>query len=77
MPNIEIAAMPIVERIQLMEVLWDSMCSETSGVLDVPLWHRDVLVERVRLLDNGEEPASNWSDAKKRIRTQAGCVATS
>jgi hypothetical protein len=54
MSNIEIAAMPIVERIKLMEVLWDSMCSETSGALDVPLWHRDVLAERLQKLDSGE-----------------------
>ena len=71
MSNIEIAAMPIVERIQLMEVLWDSMCSETSGVLDVPLWHRSVLAERLKKLDNGEDEISDWSDAKKRIRIQA------
>lgn len=71
MSNIEIAAMPIVERIQLMEVLWDSMCSETSGVLDVPLWHRDVLAERLQKFDNGEEEISEWADAKKRIRIQA------
>jgi len=71
MSNIEIAAMPIVERIKLMEVLWDSMCSETSGALDVPLWHRDVLAERLQKLDSGEEEISEWADAKKRIQIQA------
>ena len=72
MSNFEIATMPIVERLQLMEVLWDSMSSEKSGgELNIPTWHRDVLAERVRLLDNGEESVSNWADAKKRIRTQA------
>lgn len=71
MSNIEIAAMPIVERLQLMEVLWDSMSGETSGALDVPLWHRDVLAVRLQKLDNGEEEISEWADAKKRIRIQA------
>lgn len=71
MSNIEISAMPIVERLQLMEALWDSMSSKTSGVLDVPLWHRDVLAERLQKLDNGEEKVSDWADAKKRIRNQA------
>jgi hypothetical protein len=70
MSNIEIAAMPIVERLQLMEVLWNSMSSETSGVLDVPLWHSDILAERLQKLDNGEENVSDWADAKKRIRNQ-------
>lgn len=71
MSNIEIAAMPIAERIQLMEVLWDSMCSEATGVLDVPLWHRDVLAERLNKIDAGQEEISAWEEAKKRIRLQA------
>jgi putative addiction module component (TIGR02574 family) len=70
MSNNEIAAMSILQRLQLMEVLWDSMSDESAGVLDVPLWHRDVLAERLKKIDTGEEEISTWEEAKKRIRLQ-------
>ena len=36
----------------------------------VPAWHKDVLAERLRHLDNGNEPTSSWTEAKERIRAQ-------
>jgi len=70
MTEFDIAAMPTAERLQLMESLWDSFCRQTSGAENVPAWHGDVLVERLRRLDGGEESVSAWSDAKQRIRKQ-------
>jgi hypothetical protein len=70
MSDLEIAALPIAQKLQLMESLWDSLCRETSGGPDVPSWHGEVLAERIRRLDNGEEPVSSWADAKQRIREQ-------
>lgn len=34
----------------------------------VPAWHKDVLAEHLRHLDNGNEPTSSWTEAKERIR---------
>ena len=70
MSDLEIAALPIAQKLQLMESLWDSLCRETSGGPDVPSWHGEVLAERIRRLDNGEEPVSSWADAKQRILEQ-------
>ena len=70
MSELEIASMPIAAKLQLMESLWDSLCRETSGSPDVPSWHGEVLAERIRRIDNGEEPVSPWADAKRRIREQ-------
>jgi len=70
MTNLEIAALPVSERFQLMESLWDSICRESSVELDAPSWHKDVLIERMLRLDSGEEPVASWRDAKKRIREQ-------
>lgn len=71
MITVEIETMPVVERMQLMELLWNSMCSEKPEVLDVPLWHRDILATRLQKLNTGEEHVSDWVEAKKRILTQA------
>lgn len=68
MSELEIAALPISERLELMESLWDSLCRNSSDGPNVPSWHGDVLAERVRKLDCGEEPVSAWTDAKRRIR---------
>lgn len=70
MSDLEIAALPIAQKLQLMESLWDSLCRETPGGPDVPSWHGEVLAGRIRRLDNGEEPVSSWADAKQRIREQ-------
>ncbi len=70
MPELEIASLPIAAKLQLMESLWDSLCRETSGRPDVPSWHGEVLAERIRRIDSGEETVSPWADAKRRIREQ-------
>lgn len=45
MDTIEIKRMSVLERLQAMEALWDSLLDEESEV-DSPEWHRDVLEER-------------------------------
>jgi len=70
MSDLEIATLPIAEKLQLMESLWDSLCRETSGNPDIPSWHGEVLAERIRCLDSGDEQVSAWADAKRRIRKQ-------
>lgn len=68
MTHLDIAALPVAEKLQLMESLWDSLCREDLGASAVPAWHQEVLAERLSRLDSGEEPLSTWQDAKKRLR---------
>lgn len=70
MTAIEIADMPVVEKLKLMEALWDSMIDRTGGGVESPAWHGTVLEERLRRLANGEEQVSTWKEAKDRIRSQ-------
>jgi Putative addiction module component len=37
---------------------------------NVPAWHKDVLEERLRHQDNGDEATSSWTEAKERIRAR-------
>ena len=70
MTSIDIAAMPVTEKLGLMESLWDSFSLEAKDDAGSPAWHGDVLAERLRRLAAGEETVTPWSEAKQRIRAQ-------
>ncbi len=72
MTHMQIAELPLAERIDLMESLWDSLCHEPSVTQAIPDWHQEVLADRLARLDSGEETVASWEDAKVRIRDQAG-----
>lgn len=72
MTQMQIAELPLAEKIELMESLWESICHEPSVTQAIPDWHQAVLADRVARLDSGEEPVASWEDAKTRIREQAG-----
>ena len=53
MNTIEIKNMSRIERLQAMKALWDSLIDEESEI-DSPEWHRNVLEERKRKIENGQ-----------------------
>ena len=53
MNTLEIKKMSRIERLQAMEVLWDSLMDEESEI-ESPEWHRDILEERKRKIETGE-----------------------
>ena len=70
MTHADLAALPVAERIQLMEVLWDSLCDDPAAAAAIPAWHDEVLAERALQLDQGSEELAPWNEAKQRIRAQ-------
>lgn len=68
METAELTALPLVDRLQAMEALWDSLCRGTPSDAPVPGWHAEVLSARADALDAGTESTISWADAKKRIR---------
>jgi hypothetical protein len=70
MTHTDLAKMPVSEKIQLMESLWESLSSSDANAEAIPAWHGDVLAKRQVMLDQGEESISAWSDAKQRIRNR-------
>lgn len=71
MVHTDIAAMPVAERIALMESLWESLSHDDAAASAVPAWHADELARRAALLDQGQESISAWDEAKQRLRDQA------
>ena len=49
----------------------EALCREIQGI---PVWHKDEIEQRIARLAIGEEPTSDWEEAKKRIREQAGAA---
>ena len=53
MTTLEIKQMDIVQRIQLMETLWDSLLYDEADI-ESPEWHQDVLSERKKKIEEGK-----------------------
>ena len=48
----EISKMSVIERLQTMEALWDSLTHESTEIKS-PAWHGDVLSEREKKIKSG------------------------
>ncbi len=44
--------MTLEEKLRTMEALWDDLCQREEDV-PVPQWHKDLLDERERLIEQG------------------------
>jgi hypothetical protein len=51
------------ERLQAMEVLWDSLLYE-GGELDIPKWHEKILEERKRMISSGKAKFISLAELK-------------
>ncbi|MDO9162515.1 MAG: addiction module protein [Methylococcaceae bacterium] len=65
-----ITDLPLVQRLQIMEALWDSLTNDPRVAEAIPNWHEDVLQQRAQRLDAGLESTSAWDDVKQRLRDQ-------
>ncbi len=71
MSTLDLASLPVEEKLRLMESLWDSLCAPSAAAdLRMPAWHAQVLDERQRRLASGEDSVAAWEDAKERIRSR-------
>jgi len=53
MENSVIKKMSMIERLQTMEALWDSIIYEGLRI-ESPEWHREIIEERKREMKNGK-----------------------
>ena len=64
-PNLQLNQMSVEEKIQTMELLWDSL-SQAPADLESPDWHREILEERWRKVDAGEAVFLSLDELKAR-----------
>lgn len=63
---LQIDQMTLEEKLRTMEALWDDLCRHEEAI-PVPQWHKDLLDERARLIEQGKAKFIDWEVAKKRI----------
>ncbi len=65
MMTAEIKKMTIPERLRTMEAIWDSLLYEGADVSS-PEWHRSILAERRRKIDEGTASFLSIDEVKQR-----------
>ena len=60
----EIVKMPIQQRIQLVEDIWDSI-AEMPEAVEIPEWHKRELEKRLEAYHANPDEGSPWKDVKK------------
>jgi RNAse (barnase) inhibitor barstar len=65
--ELQIAEMTLEEKLRAMEALWDDLCRREEA-MPVPQWHKDLLDERERLVEQGKARFIDWETAKQELR---------
>lgn len=61
--------MSFKEKIQTMELLWDDLC-HSSDAIESPSWHKDILIDRERALNDRDDEFLDWETAKNNIKKE-------
>lgn len=64
--DIRIETLSVAEKVQLLESVWQSLCAHPCDMRS-PEWHRELLDDRRRRLEDGGAAISTWPDAKARL----------
>ena len=67
----ELKKLPLAERLQLVEDLWDSIAEEQDALPDPPELVEELWARYARFLEN-PSVASSWDDVEKRILSRRG-----
>jgi putative addiction module component (TIGR02574 family) len=62
----EIQNMSTVERLRVMEALWDSFASDAQELAS-PAWHGEILDHRQRRIQSGEAQFVSMDEARNRL----------
>jgi hypothetical protein len=67
-----IAQLSRSQKLDLLEILWTDMTGNEKN-LESPVWHEDILNAREAALSSRKIFASNWDEAKERIKNNVSC----
>ena len=65
MTNTEISKMSVLERLQTMEALWDSLTREPTGIKS-PKWHEEILSDRQEKIESGNANFVSLEELKSK-----------
>jgi len=61
----EISKMSVLERLQAMEALWDSLTHESTEIKS-PEWHGEILSDRKEKIENGDANFISLQELKSK-----------
>ena len=62
----EVKQLPFAEKLQIMEAIWEDLRAQAERV-PVPEWHRDLLDERRKAVEEGREELLDWDSIKDSL----------
>ena len=62
----EIEKMTVHERLQTMELLWDSI-THSSEEIESPSWHGEILKERKKIIESGEAEWLTMDELRREL----------
>ena len=62
----EIQRLSLNEKLQLMEALWEDLRSK-GGEIPVPDWHKELLDQRRKAVEAGQEEVLDWEQVKNSL----------
>jgi putative addiction module component (TIGR02574 family) len=65
--DLPLEKMTLPEKLGLLEALWNNLSSEPE-TFESPEWHKEVLEDRSKRVQSGEDVFSDWEAAKADIR---------
>jgi putative addiction module component (TIGR02574 family) len=65
----EIRQLPLNEKLQIMEALWEDLRLHVEGI-PVPEWHKKLLDSRRRAVEEGREDILEWDEVKGSLGTR-------
>ncbi len=62
----EVHQLPLHEKLQIMESIWDDLRAQ-AGLVPVPDWHKDLLDARQKAVAEGREEILDWDAVKNSL----------
>jgi len=59
----EVRQLPLAEKLQIMEAIWEELRARAEQV-PVPAWHKELLDERRKAVEEGREEVFDWDAVK-------------
>ena len=64
---VEIEKMTIHERLQTMELIWDSI-THSREEIELPAWHSEILNDRRKIIESGKAEWLTMDELRKELR---------
>ena len=62
----EIQRLPLSEKLQIMEAIWEDLSAHSEQIA-MPNWHQELLDVRRKAVESGKEEVFDWNTVKDKL----------